>query len=106
MKPVLKNPDWRKPPLWFLLNSDFSVCQALPFSFNAQFATVLRKVVPSTDASSCIYISDSYTDDFYRTKGVEMKCILIDSKQRYLELGEQRVEDLFKIEHKLLINLS
>ncbi len=35
-----------------------------------------------------------------------MKCILIDSKQRYLELGEQRVEDLFKIEDKLLINLS
>jgi hypothetical protein len=35
-----------------------------------------------------------------------MKCILIDSEQRYLELDEQRVEDLFKIEDKLLINLS
>lgn len=35
-----------------------------------------------------------------------MKCILIDSEQRYLELGEQRVEDLFKIEDKLLINFS
>ena len=35
-----------------------------------------------------------------------MKCILIDSEQRYLELGEQRVEVLLKIEDKLLINLS
>lgn len=76
------------------------------FSFNLQFATVLRKVVSSTDASSCIYIGDSYTDDFCGAKGVKMKCILIDSAQRYLELGEQRVEDLFKIEDKLFIGQS
>ena len=76
------------------------------FHFYTSIPTVLCKFLPSTDASSCIYIGDSYTDDFYRTKGVEMKCILIDSEQGYLELGEQRVEDLFKIEDKLLINLS
>ncbi|MEH2421866.1 MAG: hypothetical protein V7K48_13380 [Nostoc sp.] len=76
------------------------------FSFNPQFATVLHKVVSSTDASSCIYIGDNYTDDFYEAKGVEMKCILIDSAQRYLELGEQRVEDLLKIEDKLFIEQS
>jgi len=39
---------------------------------------------PDTYASSCIYISDYYTDDLCGAKGVEMKCILIDSKQRYL----------------------
>lgn len=71
------------------------MCQPLRFSFNAQFATVLRKVVLSTDAASCIYISDSDTDDLCGAKGVEMKCIFIDSEQRYLELSEQRVEDLF-----------
>ncbi|MCC5626132.1 hypothetical protein [Nostoc sp. CHAB 5715] len=76
------------------------------FTFTPESATVLPKVVPSTDASSCIYIGDSYTDDFCGTKGVEMKCVLIDSEQRYLELGEQRVEDLFKIEDRLLINFS
>lgn len=80
--------------------------QPLRFSFNAQFATVLRKVVPSTDASSCIYIGDSYTDDFCGAKGVEMKCILIDSEQPYLELGEQTVEDLFKMEDRLFIEQS
>jgi hypothetical protein len=35
-----------------------------------------------------------------------MKCILIDSEQRYLELGEQRVEDLFQIEDSLFLDQS
>ncbi len=35
-----------------------------------------------------------------------MKCILIDSQQRYLELGEQRVEDLFQIEDNLFLDQS
>lgn len=82
------------------------MCQPLRFSFNPQFATVLRKFVPSTDASLCIYIVDSYTDDFCGAKGVEMKCIFIDSEQRYLELGEQRIEDLFQIEDRLFIDQS
>ncbi len=36
-----------------------------------------------------------------------MKCVLIDSEQRYLELSEQRVEDLFQLKiGYFLINLS
>ena len=79
---------------------------AYAFHFYTSIPTVLCKFLPNTDAQSCIYIGDRYTDDFYTTKGVEMKCILIDSEQPYLKLGEQTVEDLFKIEDKLLINLS
>lgn len=33
-----------------------------------------------------------------------MKCILLDSEQRYLELGEQKVENLFEIEDRLFID--
>lgn len=35
-----------------------------------------------------------------------MKCVLIDSEQRYLKLGEQRVEDLFQIEDRLFLDQS
>lgn len=35
-----------------------------------------------------------------------MKCILIDSEQPYLELDEQTVEDLLKMENRLLIDQS
>ncbi len=50
-----------------------------------------------TDACSCIYIGNNYTDDWCGAKGVKMKCILIDSEPRYLELDEQRVDNLFQI---------
>ena len=33
-----------------------------------------------------------------------MKCILLDSEQRYLELGEQKAEKLFEIEDRLFID--
>ncbi len=33
-----------------------------------------------------------------------MKCILINNEQRYLELGEQRVENLFQIEERLFFD--
>lgn len=35
-----------------------------------------------------------------------MKCILINSEQRYQELGEQRAEDLFQVEDRLFIDQS